>query len=478
MLHRTPLCTICYLVLLSFHQLPAQKSNLETYISAWDSLSCIEVERGADFQDSTFWTLDNLEDILGLTQHPNPLIRAKTLLLLLNREGEDQIPFVSLMAEHLRDTSTVKFCFSWDTQPFTATYSLATLYASLVAGANSMVLFYVPGKRFTADSLQKRQLDSLILCQYLPDLKERQSVALSAPVYPDFLPILRRNVSEQQDQDALIYLSRFQQAQDVDLILHQLNQVGMEKVWIPLLLFQHPRLLDTLGYYLDTQWNNSRYINIIAKYKNEQAAQLLQAVYQRKQAETNGTPRVSDLQRALEQNFTSAYADLLLQCLSQNQATVHQPLPDSLWTIHGDSLLQLFHQWENSDKQWERRSAKKIYDQAKAYQEVNYPDELVPLIMSQIQPGSKYLDSATSLWHIWQTRDPDFVTPLFELLDQEPLGVNRFIILKILHHYEEEGINERLRQWVDNHSVLVPTIADAQEGGRFFNDLEYYGKKK
>ena len=98
--------------------------------------------------------------------------------------------------------------------------------------------------------------------------------------------------------------------------------------------------------------------------------------------------------------------------------------------------------------------------------------------MSQIQPGSRYLDSATSLWHIWQTRDPAFVNPLFELLDQEPLGVNRFIILKILHHYEEEGINERLRQWVDNHAVLVPTIADAQEGGRFFNDLEYYGKKK
>jgi hypothetical protein len=451
---------------------------LDTYVSTWDSLSCIEVERGADFQDSTFWTLGKLEDVIGLTQHPNPLIRAKTLLLLLNREGEDQIPFANLMAEHLRDTGAVKFSFNWNNQPFTHTYSLATLYASLVAGANSTVQIYVPGKRFAADSLQKRQLDSLILCQYLPDLKERESIAFSAPFYPDFFPTLRRFVYEQHDQEALIYLSKFQQAQDVELILHQLDQVGIEKLWIPLTFFQHPRLLDTLSNYLDTQWNNSRYISAIAKYKNEQAAQVLWAVYQKKKAEANGTPRVSDLQRALEQNFTSIYADLLLQCLSQNQATVHQPLPDSLWTIHGDSLLQLFHRWENSDKQWERRSAKKIYDQAKAYQEANYPDQLVPLIMSQIQPGSKYLDSATSFWHIWQTRDPDFVTPLFELLDQEPLGVNRFIILKILHHYEEESINERLRQWVDNHAVLVPTIADAQEGGRFFNDLEYYGKKK
>lgn len=478
MLIRSPLFAIYYLVLLSFHQLPAQKSNLDTYVSAWDSLSCIDVERGANFQDSTFWALGKLEDAIELTQHPNPLIRAKTLLLLLNREGQYRIPFVSLMAEHIRDTGTVQFCFSWDNQPFTHTYSLATLYASLVAGANSTVLLYVPGKRFASGSLQKRQLDSLILCQYLPNLKERESIAFSAPLYPEFLPILRCFVSEQKDQDALIYLSRFQQAQDVELILHQLDQVGIENLWIPLTFFQHPRLLDTLGNYLDTQWNNSRYISAIAKYKNEQAAQVLWAVYQRKKAEANGTPRLNDLKSALEQNFTSVYADLLLQCLSENQPNLSRPLPDSLWIIHGDSLLQLFHQWNNSDKRWKDRSVKNIYDQAKAYQEANYPDELVPLIMSQIQPGSKYLDSATSLWHIWQTRDPDFVTPLFELLDQEPLGINRFIILKILHHYEEEGVNERLRQWVDNHAVLVPTIADAREGGRFFNDLEYYGKKK
>lgn len=478
MLFRTPPYTIFYLVFFSFYQLSAQTSNLDTYLRAWDSLSCIEVERGENFQDATFWALANLEDALDVTRHPNPLIRAKTLLLLLNREGEDQIPFANLMAEHLRDTGTVKFCFSWDNQPFTHTYSLATLYASLVAGANSTVLLYVPGKRFTADSLQKRQLDSLILCQYLPGLEERQSIAFSAPFYPDFFPILRRLVTEHQDQEAMIYLSKFQQEQDVELILGQLNKVGIEESWIPLSFFQHQRLLDTLGNYLDTQWNSSRYINVIAKYKNEQAAQVLWTVYQRKKAEANGTPRLNDLKSALEQNFTSVYADLLLQCLSENQPNLSRPLPDSLWIIHGDSLLQLFHQWENSDNKWEQRSAKKIYDQAKAYQEANYPDQLVPLIMSQLQPGSKYLDSASSLWHIWQTRDPDFVTPLFELLDQEPLGVNRFIILKILHHYEEEDINERLRQWVDNHAALVPTIADAQEGGRFFNSLEYYGKKK
>ncbi|MEL7220649.1 MAG: hypothetical protein AAGJ93_04970 [Bacteroidota bacterium] len=463
------------LLLLFSVQVAAQEQSLIDYLTTWDTLACIPAYSEATIQDTFFWKLADIDDAIELTRHPNPLIRTKVLLLLLNKTEPVDLPVVELLEDNLNDTAKITFCTTHN-HFGEISYPIFRLYTSLLSDVPTEVVFHVPGKRYQADSIVKRQQDSLVLCQYFSNFKEREFIAFSALEYPSFFPLLRKQVINYKDRSALIYLSRFEQEEDIDLLLNYVEDAGIKSALVPLNFFSHPRLLNALEEYVDTSWNESHYMRAVAQYQNQQSLEILEAIYQRKRSGNRQEQNMGTLKFALENYFTGIYADLFLQLLSEQWVSVSQPLPDSLWTIHGDSLLQLFQQWDRSEIKWERRSAKAIYLQAKSYQATYYPEKLTDFIMGQIQPGSKYLDCATSIWHIWQTHDPAFVDPLFALLGREPLGKNRFIILKTLAHYEDDEITAQLNEWKANHPSLLPTVEDSIRGNRFFSNLEYYGK--
>jgi hypothetical protein len=483
-----------FLVILLFGHLSAQEPSPPVQILT-DSIINMESipVRHTSFLDTVGQQLDSIatnKELLLLTKHTDPLVRASAILVLVKRERDLSFPpsekgkinFLELFVEHLQDTATVDFKIYEEHRPYIITETISSICADKIGRYFGSRLWLIPVQQLEVRKKDKRTMDSLVMCTSTPLTLERESLVYTLEAIPAFYEPIKQQVLKQKDENALIYLAKFQKEEDVDLILHNLpkgeNRHGVAKLWFPFQFFQHPRFFEYLKNNTKPRMDDMRYLSRIAEYQSAEAASLLSEIYAK--ADKGGrTNRISNnLRAAISQNYCVHYANLFVQLLSENAPFGYLEIPDQLWGHRGDTLFQLYNHWKESDNKWAKKDAKYMYPKAKEFIEKSAPDQLVDVVMGNIEAGGDYGKSAKSFYHILETKKPVYIDPLFDLLEREPLAKHRFFITKILVSYDLLEVNQRLEQFYADYPELKPDIKAAEAGGSFFKDLKYYANRK
>ena len=481
-----------FTILLAFFTVTSAKTqnlrpSVQYLVDSIGRMECIPV-RYYSFIDTFAFELDRIattEELLKLTDHSQPIVRARALLFLLARAQRSTLPevnFSALFIQHLFDTATVCIKVYEEYRPYDRILPLCSLYAQKVGGYFGQTGMYLPGKSPSFCDKDKHLMDSLILCQQVPLIEEKETLVFSLDTITSFYPKIKEQLLQFNDENAVIYLAKYQKEADINLILAHLptgkSVHGVQKHWFPFRFFQHPQLFLFLKEQLDTYWKDSRFMGCIAQYQSKEAANLLSEIYNREKKEKKAHYLKSNLRRVIEQYYSAPYADLYVTILSENAPFGYLRLPDELWEHQGDTLFLLYEKWKESDNKWAKRDVQSLYPKAKEYIEKNHPEKVAEVVFKQIEMGENYRKYARSFFYIKQSKDTVFVDPLFSLLKEEPKPDNRFFIIKIIMSFKNQAVNHRLESFFLKHPALIPTIADAEAGALLYKDLEYYAKQK
>lgn len=429
------------------------------------------------------------EELAELTDHDSPAIRITALFALLGRPEKDSLELQELVPRHFHDTAEVQIEI-WGEYKENWTARAGDVFLYTIGGYTNRLFWEEDG--FTLSDARQQWLDSVFICSLtsFEDLKEHLFWRWepSAGMYP----CIRQLAESGQSRFASAFLAKYQNEADIELITAHLPVVDGRQgnhAWLPFRFFRHPRMFDFLEDNLDKGWRNAQYQGRVAEYKNRQAAVLLDSLYARiMQLDKKEQSRpVASLARAIGGNYDSVYATLSLNVLSEHSDNPNLRIPEGLWLTHADTLYRLSLAWKGGGRAERERSARMLPEIIR-YLETHNRDRLTAEIVSRIQPGLDmryYVEhpaekNATmkAYQYIYQTKSPDFVDPLIDILKKEPLAKNRFFIAKLLHEYNDPAIDERLILLFREFPELAPGIRAAEEGGGFFKNLTYHAKRE
>lgn len=422
-------------------------------------------------------------ELLELTRHPKPAARTTALLALLESPGRDSLELHRLMPEHFHDTATVRLHF-FDQIKYHKDQKVGEVFLNALGGFWFAEL-WLHGK-YSLKKPQKEWLDSVFICTNTAFNPYKLGIVGNEKwkPKPSFYPQIRELVASGQDSFASVFLAHYRKEEDIPLILAHLPPQAHPSHgnrWQPFRYFQHPDLFAFLKNELPASWQNGGYIEAIAIYKNDEAAALLDSVYVRiKSLEKKPGNNLYYLHNGILRNYSPAFASLYLRILTEFPESQHANIPDGLWETHADTLCQLYSVWKNGGRTAKDRTLQmmpKVIEHLQATDTAALHREIISCIKMGIElrtNADHMVDIGTTVKayvHIYKTRNPAFIEPLFDILKNEPLGKNRFFIAKLLLRFDDPGMRERLTVFFRGNPSLAPTLKDAEEGGAFYSNF-------
>jgi hypothetical protein len=429
-------------------------------------------------------------ELLELTRHASPVVRATALFALLERTDRDSLDLHRLVPEHFHDTATIDIEVL-EIVKFNKDVKVGALFLNTIGNLWFDGLWTGDGVKL--NKLQKAWLDSVFICTNTAFNQHKLSLVSGEKwkPKPSFYPHIRQLVATGQDPYSSVFLAHYRQVEDIPLILAQLPPQTHPlhgNRWQPFRYFQHPDLFAFLKGELDNSWQNGSYMEAIAQYKNGEAAALLDSVYARiKLVKDKRSNPLSQLNNAILRNYAPVFADLYLRILTEFPETYFTNIPDGLWATHADTLCRLYSVWKNGGRTAKDRALKMM---PKVIEHLQKSDTgaLNREIISRIVPGLEMntysehpADRAATVQaylHIYKTRHPAFIEPLFDVLKKEPLGKNRFFIAKLLLRFDQAAMRERLTQFFKENPSLAPSLKDAEEGGAFYSNFVHKAEQQ
>jgi hypothetical protein len=440
---------------------------------------------GLHLKDSTAIALRDsatAAELLQLTRHPSPTVRTTALLALLERPDRDSLDLHLLPPQHFHDTAAVRievfeqYNYGKDTR-------VGELFLDAIRGYSFDLLWMYSG--FRLEKAPKEWLDSVFLCSNTSFNYMKLGLARDFKPKATLYPCIRQLVESGQDGHASVFLAKYQRTEDIGLIIRDLPENKLSSHgnrWQPFEYFQHPQLFAFLEKDLANSWQNAFYQQQVAKYKNRDAAALLDSVYLRiKSLEKRQLElAVYYLRNAMMRSYDSVFAGLYLRILSDFPKSQNVGIPDGLWETHADTLCSLYSVWKNGSRVAKDRALKmmpKVIEHLQKADAVALEREIVSRIVPGLDMntyGDHPADRAATVkayTHIYQTRSPAFIEPLFDVLKKEPLGKNRFFVAKLLLGFDDPSLRGRLAFFFKENPTLAPSLKDAEEGGSFYSNF-------
>jgi hypothetical protein len=425
------------------------------------------------------------DELRQLTEHDDPLVRATALFALLGRPERDSLQLERLVPQRFHDTAAISLEI-WEEYRSGWNSRVGELFLATIGGYTNVYFWMEDG--FQLDTARQAWLDSVFLCSSTNFNSLKRHLYFRWQPQESQYPCLRQLVASGQDNYLAPLLAQYRREEDIGLLAAHLPEGDGER-WLSFFFFQHPRLLDTLASRLEEAWQQRSYQFVVARYQNPEAARLLDSVYaqigrlERKQQQH----AVATYASTLFVNYAAIYAPLYLRMLTEHPGNPNFRIPDGLWETHDDTLYRLSLRWKHGDRA-ERERAAKMMPKIIEYLQAAAPDTLQAEIMRRISLGielkyySQYpADMAATVQayqHIYRSKDPYFIDPLFGLLEKEPLAKNRFFIAKLLLHLGGPPVEARLRAFFQENPGLAPDLRAAEEGGGFYAGFVHYASQK
>ena len=450
-------------------------------------------QQGIHLKDSTALLLQEqatTAELLAMTAHPKPEARMAALFALLNRPERDSLGLERLVPAHFRDTATLKL-EAWGEHRTHLSTQVGEAFLQTIGSYTNNLFWLNDG--FELDTTAQAWLDSVFLCSNTRFNGLKNTLLWQWAPTEQMYPCIRRLLASGQDNHLSSFLAKYQRPEDINLITAHLPKADRRSnshPWQPFWHFMHPEMFAFLASKLEQEWKDGMYLRVLAKYQNQEAAALLDSVFQR--IDTLGNARKQQylavhLSRALGAHYDTIYAPLYLKILTQYPENANFRIPEALWATYPDTLYRLSLVWKNGGRA-ERERAMRMMPKVIEYLQRTQPDTLYAEIISRIKLGfdqSYYAEHPADLGatmkafkYIYRSRAPYFIEPLFGFLEEEPLAKNRFFIAKLLLHFDEPDIEDRLTRFFQMHSELAPTLKDAEQGGKFYSNFIYHAQKE
>jgi hypothetical protein len=487
-------CFIFYIFLLLRGVSIAQDFSASVQLQVNKIIANGEIKQGTPSRvDSTVLSLlkvVNFEDLEKMSRHKQPLIRVAALICLLERDEQHRNlkyfsnnkinektgrTLMSFLQEHLSDTATINWRIVEDER--VCPYSVIEIYLKKMGN-----YFYDDDCSFSInsdnllDEKEQRFLDSLLICTDKLPKKMRQFKVLNLNPIAEWYEIVKNKAKKELSQDLIVYLSKYQKEEDIDFILANISPSEEPKRMSDMqrlqafYFFQHPKMFAFLQKEIPNTASSYHFINLIAVYKNEMARNTLEEMYEKEKKKENNN--IATIESSLGQYYTPLYNHLAWKILKENSEDINLRIPPQLWqTTYADSLVDYYYILKKSENKWTKRRAIDMFLDLDNYFVAKKDNRRAKLVLEQIEIGGSYRDFYEAFEKIWRSKDSIYTEPLFELLKNEPLGVNRFFLCKILLHQPDKDIENQLIMFFEKNLTLFPTLKNAETGGATFSDL-------
>lgn len=426
-----------------------------------DEISKINVVMGAQvssggerpLQYDNFEALEaqaSSEELIALTDHPNGVVRCYAFWAL---SLSDSVDLYSIVIDHIDDTARVETQFGCS-----VSYDRVGDFFINVVTPHSIDL-----EAQKLNEAQLAMLDSILLFEanFLSAKFDAMSSAEpTAALYPKF----REMVIEENDQNALVQLAKYQKAQDIELILNYRGDAdgdedGYFYTYRAIAEFPHPRFLPLLKNNLEKTLDKTHYSNewkglykAIVRYKNEYAVAMLQVPFT----------------KVKHENIKGYHIDYVFKALEENQDPIYDDLLWRLWEEELRMTPSVYYYLKAKDSSRTFSLTKEcllnidaFYGANMSFQSRNEAgsDSLISLMLDDVLLQDEaagimiirknILEANVHIYeiftdHIHKLKDPSFVPPLFEQLEKE-WNVHIYLeIVKALISYEDKAINQQI----------------------------------
>ncbi|MCE7922664.1 MAG: hypothetical protein DYG98_06385 [Haliscomenobacteraceae bacterium CHB4] len=419
-------------------------------------------------------------ELAALAYHASVAVRAYALMGLLSQKNTDSVDLVSIARAQWRDTALVHFRLhhKYGTTAYHQPVGLFFLKNIGSLPVSDLPMATEFRKSYKTDSLVRLIFDSLVVCDPPPFPEIRHACTRYLPPRETYYTCVRSQVEQNTNPEAVAYLAKFNNPSDIDLILSR-PQAGRTPgnlqlvLWQPFLYFKHPRLFKTLRDSMPRYFQDPTYLRAVRNYGNQESAILFDSIFsQAMQAHKPWTP-VSRICAALYYDFDPVYADVYIRMLTEYPENTNCRVPDALWTCRPDTLVRLYEKWKIGNNALQER-AKTIFPKMREYLALQGEERTTVLVMEQFRPGSDYGKCYEAFKAIYRSKTDIFVTPLFNLLEREPIAAQRFFLAKILLSFNLPDVRPRLEQLFAEKPQVRPTLKDAEKGGALYSDFLYY----
>lgn len=428
----------------------------------------------------------SLERLWKLTTHSSPNVRAVALFALLSHDERDNLPFHELLPPIFQDTSTIKISRqNWGN----STTSIGMLYLELVGNYGNSVDYM--GIGFKLSETEQYLCDSTFLCSNTPFNHMKNKIYYTRKKMPETWRDCIRTSIAQGDQYSSLILSKYENPEDIDLILGNLPPQRRQKDkvnWFSLGRFKHNKIYEYLISQFEGYWNDRSYQNQLYRYPKLKTLELIDTTYQRilKLERRKKFYQVTTFFRSLKRNFHNQYADILVKIMEDNPTNSNLFYnTDTLWLYHPKRMLSIIDTLENGDK-FQKMAASRMLPLAMKYikskDENAYKESIVARLETgtpfRAYSGSSNTVALQSYREIFMSKDPYYIDPLFKNLEQETIPENRFFIAKILQSYHSDSIDNRLENLFREKPELAPTLEVAEKTTNIMGNFEHYSKRK
>lgn len=421
-----------------------------------------------------------ISELVELSRHPHPVVRVQAWAGLLRRPDVTGTVVLNVARERWRDMDSVRFrsCHQYGSfvhYDRAGDYILKNIGEGPFGGSLGLQF----QKRYQPDTRTKAQLDSLLLCDPPPFPEIQFNTFYFKKTRQDCYACVRQLVASGACPMASTYLAKFQREEDIDLILRHLPDTRLPNSyikprWTPFVVFRHPRLFQVLKDSVANNFSNIEFLRAVKGYANKEAVLLLDSIYTLTRSLPNNWSPISSLSRELYQDFDTVFADLYVKILTLEPENPNCRIPDALWQCRPDTLAALYEIWKQGGRDARQRAAA-MFPQYEKWLFSKGTDRTVGLVMEQIKPGGNYRYFQKALAAILKTRgSPHFMEPLFELLEKEPLGENRFFVSKLLLDLHLPEVRPRLERLFAEKPALHPSLMDAEKAGPTYSDFLYH----
>jgi hypothetical protein len=262
------------------------------------------------------------EELIELTNHPNGVVRSYSFWALSHKKDIDLFQIVK---NHINDSELISTQFGCiGSQEMVGDFFIQIMTPQ-----------YVDLDSDKMESKEMAELDSLLI--YKPNkLSSRYSAIANAEPTDRLYPKIRKLVIKENNQSALVTLAKYQNEQDIELIINNRDvndedkESGFYFTYIAMQEFPRPEYLPILESHLKRTLDDTHFsqewrelYKAIASFKNEKALELLKLPFTEVQHQNIKKYHIDFVFDAILEYQNKLYDDLLWRIWEEeNQRTL------------------------------------------------------------------------------------------------------------------------------------------------------------